>query len=357
MTKIETVAVVGAGTMGTGIALSALRTGLNVILVDASGPALERSLSKMKRFFSRQVEKEKMSADAASLAQERCLFAENLEEVSKAELCIEAVFEDLALKRQVFKDLERAVGPDTTLATNTSALKVREIGAGLVAPERLCGMHFFSPAEVNPIVEVVRGTKTADTTILAVLDYLKSTGKEPIECRDHAGFALNRFFCPYTNEAARCVDDGLGTPAQIDEIAMEEFGVGIGPFAVMNIVKPRINLAAVRNLAELGEFYAPADSLQRLGDADGYWDMSSANAPLDENTVRRIGDRLKGAVFLAVLEELEERVATPEAIDNGARKAFTFARGPVELMHLSGEQEVRRLVELVKPCSCRQAAP
>ena len=348
MSRIKRIAVIGAGTMGAGIATSAAVNGFNVTIVDTTEAALEIALTRIRRYLDRQTEKQRMNATEAAAALGRCRFSTKMDSAANSDLVIEAVFEDLAVKRSVFGTLETVVGLKTHLATNTSALKVGDIGARLIRPERLCGLHYFSPAEVNPVVEVVRTDTTGEETIDAVLSFLRTCRKQSIECLDRSGFALNRFFCPYTNEAARCYDDRLGTPAQIDEVARDVFGVAIGPFAVMNIVKPRINLAAVRNLAPLGSFYWPAGSLETTGDADNDWDLTGGTG-IDVRARTLIGDRLKGAVFLAVLEELAEQVAAPEAIDMGARKAFTFTKGPVEMMREEGEAKVKHLVRLVQP--------
>ena len=348
MSAINRIAVIGAGTMGGGIAISAICSGIHVNMIDASQETLERAQARVQKYLNRQVEKGRMTGDATAEAEARLTCSTDLAEAAGSDLVVEAVFEDLAIKQSVFREIERAVATTTILATNTSALKVAEIGSKMALPERLCGMHYFSPAEVNPIVEVIKAENTAPETVAAVLPFLSQCKKEAIECKDHSGFALNRFFCPYTNEAARCLDDGLGTPAQIDEVAKKVFGVPIGPFFVMNIVKPRINLAAVQGLAALGPFYAPAQSLKTCGEADESWDLTDDAQALTTTAQTEIGDRLKGAVFLAVREELDENIARPEAIDIGARKAFAFAKGPVEMMSELWSREVDRLVDLAQ---------
>ncbi len=347
MTNIQTIAVIGAGTMGGGIAISALAGRFNAILIDASQDALEQAQLRVQKFFNRQVEKGHITPEQARDAQHRLQLSTDMATVSGADLVIEAVFEDIKIKTSVFSRLEKIVASDCHLATNTSALNVSAIGGALRRPERLCGLHFFSPAEINPAVEVVRSEATQESTIAAVLSVLEQCRKTPIECRDHSGFALNRFFCPYTNEAARCLDDGLGTPAQIDAVAKEAFGVPIGPFAVMNIVKPRINLAAIHNLAHLGPFYAPAPSLIACGDSDGSWPLDDAPEPLGKAAHDTIAKRLQGAVFLAVRQALAEQVAAPEAIDLGARKAFAFKTGPVAMMDAIGKDAVEERITLV----------
>src|SRR5690606_2719595 len=160
------------------------------------------------------------------------------------------------------------------------------------------------------LVEVVRGAATSEATVQAALAFTRATGKMPLLCKDSYGFAVNRFFCPYTNEAARLVDEELGTTAQIDRLAESTLGVAAGPFRVQNLIKPRINLHAIRNLAPLGPFYAPADFLVRVGEAGESFAIDEDPGPGSE-TDALIAERLQGAVFLPVLEALDEEVAAP----------------------------------------------
>lgn len=348
MSMIRSIAIIGSGTMGGGIAVSALNGGIKTVLIDTSDAALERAHARVQKFFDRQVTKERLTAQEAKTALSCLRISTDFSDASDADLVIEAVFEDLETKKSVFSQLEQVVSRTCHLATNTSALKVSEIASALVHSDRLCGLHYFSPAEVNPVVEVVRSGLTNESTVAAALAFLQSCRKIPIECKDQSGFALNRFFCPYTNEAARCIDDGLGSPAQIDEVAKQVFGVPIGPFFVMNIVKPRINLAAVRNLSHLGLFYAPAKSLNAVGDANESWEISDKPSTLDAKDRQTVADRLQGAIFFAVKQELDEGVATAEAIDLGACRAFAFAKGPVEMMQTLGKDTVNKMIASVE---------
>jgi 3-hydroxybutyryl-CoA dehydrogenase len=337
--------------MGGGIAISAITHGFHCTLIDTTEAALERVRARIEKYLNRQLEKQRMTEVQVTEVLNNLTTSIDMTAAEEAQLVIEAVFEDIEVKHKVFLALEAIVSANTTLATNTSALKVSDIGANLKYPERLCGIHYFSPAEINPVVEVIKSETTSTKTVGQVLPFLASCHKIAIECKDSKGFALNRFFCPYTNEAARCIDDGLGTPAQIDEVAKEVLGVTVGPFFVMNIIKTRINLAAVRNLAALGDFYAPALSLSALGDADKTWDMSVSEELLNEANYKVISDRMQGAIFYAVLEELRENVTSSEAIDQGACKAFTFAKGPAAMMRDLGKYEVQRMLDCVHPYS------
>ena len=347
MTTIRKIAVIGSGTMGGGIAISAVSASVPVILIDSSAEILDQACARTQKYLARQVEKGRLDPSNADDLFALLTTSTSLEDASGVDLVIEAVFEDLDVKRDVFTELERMVSESCIFATNTSALKVSDISNALRQPQRMCGTHYFSPAEVNPVVEVISTDATTPETIAAVLQFLSQCRKTPIRCKDQTGFALNRFFCPYTNEATKCLDDGLGTPAQIDRVARILFGVPIGPFAVMNIVKPRINLAAIRSLTTLGPFYAPSRSMVQCGDADDSWDIVDSDMALDDSSQQTIAERLSGAVFRAVREALDEGIATADDIDLGARKAFAFAKGPNAMMEEIGTVETQRLIGLV----------
>ncbi|MCP5374371.1 MAG: 3-hydroxybutyryl-CoA dehydrogenase [Hyphomicrobiales bacterium] len=340
---IKSVAIIGAGTMGAGIAITAAGAGMPVYLADISMDAIAAAQAGAAKFFTRQAEKGRLDAAGAEAATALVRGGTDLDPVSGADLVIEAVFEDLDIKAETFGRLNPLLSPDAVVATNTSCLRVADLAKSITDPSRFLGMHYFSPAAVNPLVEVVRGPETAAAVVDRVLAYCAATGKKALPCHDQNGFAVNRFFCPYTNEAARLVDEGVGTPAQIDRVAREALGVAAGPFFVMNIIKPRINLHAIRNLAPLGPFYAPADAMAKVGDAEESWDLGEDK--VDPAADKKIAERLMAATFLPVLEELDEGVAAPEAIDMGADMALKFGKPPCALMDELGPDEVARLVE------------
>ncbi|WP_127115866.1 3-hydroxyacyl-CoA dehydrogenase family protein [Shimia sediminis] len=346
---IQNIGVLGAGTMGAGITITAAMGGFDVTLSDSSQEALTRAAAQLTKYTARQVDKGRMTEAEAEAVNNRLTVSCDIAALAGSDLVVEAVFEDMSVKRQVFGTLETIVSDACVLATNTSALKVDHIAEALIHKGRFCGLHYFSPAEVNPVVEVIRGTQTADATLDAVLPFLAQCHKIAIRCLDQSGFALNRFFCPYTNEAVRCLEAGLGTHAQIDAVAKDTLGVAIGPFFVMNIVKPSINLTAVQNLAHLGKFYAASPEFVRVGKAKALWEIDIEAAELDPAAAAAISDRLRGAIFYAVLDEIAEGVATAEDIDTGAEKAFTFASGPVKMMRNLGFEETTRLLGLVAP--------
>ena len=340
---IAKIGILGAGTMGGGIAINAAQHGIEVVLVDVNAPALEAARGAARKFYARAVEKGRMSEAEAAAAEARIATASGLEAFAEVDLVLEAVFEDFDLKARLFGQMKALLKPGTLVATNTSCLRVSDLAEHVGEPELFLGMHYFSPAQVNPLVEVVRGPKTADAVVERVLAFCRATGKKPLLCKDNYGFAVNRFFCPYTNEASRLVDEGLGTTAQIDRVAQGELKIAAGPFFVQNIIKPRINLHAIRNLGLLGAFYAPAALLTRLGEADEPFEIGEPPAA-DPAAERVIAERLMAAMFLPVLEALDEEIASPADIDMGAEVALKFGRPPCKLMDELGRAEVERLV-------------
>ena len=347
---ISTLGVIGAGTMGGGIAISAALHGYSVTVVDLSEAMLGTFQRRLQTFLDRQLEKGRISSSERSTIEANISVSDDFAAIAGADLVIEAVFEQLDVKRQVFEILEQHVSENCILATNTSALKVADIAAVAKHPGRICGLHYFSPAEVNRAVEFVEAEQTGAWVTDAVQPFLERCRKQVILCRDQPGFAVNRFFCPYLNEAVRLADDGLASPGQIDKIAVQTFGVALGPFAVMNIVKPRIALHAVQNLAELGDVYAPVAGLVAQGEADQNWDIDTAFAPHSEEIFQVVSDRLQGAVYYAVLDALVTDVAAPEAFDLGAQVALTFAAGPVEMMRQLGvDKSAQKMATIVEP--------
>lgn len=341
--RIETVGIIGAGTMGGGIAINLAQHGFGVVLYDARVEVAEAALAAAAAFYARAVEKGRMTVEAAAMAQSHLTVAADLEGLASVGLVIEAVFEDFALKARLFEALQPQLRADALVATNTSCLRVGDLAAHVGDPARFLGLHYFSPAAINPIVEVVEGAATAPAAIEAALAFCRASGKVPLRCRDSWGFAVNRFFCPYTNAAAQALDDGLGSTAEIDQVARDVLGAAAGPFLVMNLIKPRINLHAIRNLAPLGAFYAPAPAMVAAGDADRPFPIGEAGL-IEPERARRIADRLLAGVFVPVLQALDEEVAAPGVFELGAREALKFGVGPCALMDRLGQGEVRRIV-------------
>jgi len=320
-------AVLGAGLMGGGIALDAARHGLDVTVFDARPDGVADMKARAASVYGRWVKNKRMTAEEAEAALSR-IKAGTLAEAGAADIVVEAVFEDLAVKRDLFAALAPHLGAASVIASNTSALKVADLAAGFPFAGRMLGLHYFSPAEVSPLVEVVRAQATEPATIAAALAFLAATRRTPLPCLDRPGFAINRFFCPYYNEATRILEDGLAGPADIDAIARERIGAAAGPFLVMNLIRPAVSAHAMANLAGLGPYYAPSRTLLAQGESGADWPVEESLASADLDVTEQ---RLLGALVLPALELAAEKVADPEAVDQGATLALKFAEGPFAL--------------------------
>lgn len=340
---IKSVGVIGAGTMGSGIAINIAQYGIPVRLVDRTDERVAAARRKAVGFFEKQAERGRMKADEAAASGARIQGGVALEPLADCDLAIEAVFERFDIKAELYAKLAPILRPEALLATNTSCLRVSGLAEEVEKPERFLGLHYFNPPAINPIVEVVRGDKTDPAAVDAALAFCRATGKKTVACRDSYGFALNRFFCPYVNEAIRLYDEGVGSPFEIDRVACDVVGAAAGPFVVANLVGAQVLMHAQENLTPLGAFYRPADSVMRMGKDGGAWEIGDPSAS-DPSRDEKIGARLMGATFLPVLQALDEEVALPAEIDMGAEAALKFGKPPCRLMDSLGREEVERLI-------------
>jgi 3-hydroxybutyryl-CoA dehydrogenase len=233
---VEQVGVVGLGTMGSGIAQLCIQAGVPTVACESTAELAERGRGLIERQLDRGVEKQRLTEDD----RERMLgLLEPVDDVGAlagCDLVIEAVFEDLAVKQELFGRIEAVVGADTVLATNTSALSVTEIASTLAHPERMAGMHFFNPAPVLPLVEVIRGQLTADTAFDTAYAFAERIGKDPIACGDTPGFVVNRILIPVLNDAVRVLEEGTASPEDIDKGMRLGTGWPIGPLALIDLI-------------------------------------------------------------------------------------------------------------------------
>ncbi len=341
----STVGIIGAGTMGSGIATSLAQQGVSVCMVDASDEALARGVGAAKKFYDRAVEKGKLSAEDAAAMLGRISTDTDLASLGDCDLIIEAIFEEQSVKEELFGRLNPHLKPETVVATNTSALRVSDLAEAVDDPTRFLGLHYFNPAAINPIVEVVKGAKTDAALYEKAMQFCRDTKKTPIACKDAFGFAINRFFVPYANEAVRLLDEGVATTAQIDRVARDAMGVAAGPFVVINLVKPKIMFHAQRNLGPHGAFYSLAETLAERGDTDYSFEIGE-DAEGDAGADQVIADRLMAGTFFPILQELDEGVASAADIDLGAALALRFGKEPCALMDSLGREEVTRIVAL-----------
>ncbi|MBW1692393.1 MAG: 3-hydroxyacyl-CoA dehydrogenase family protein [Deltaproteobacteria bacterium] len=228
--------IVGAGLMGSGIAQVCAQSGINVVLNDISQEAIEKGLKNIAWSVSKFIEKGKL-ADDKEIILNRISTADDFSSAADADLVIEAVFEKLELKQEIFLKLDEVCQQNIILASNTSAIPITELASMTKRPENVLGIHFFSPVPMMPVAEVIRGISTTEETILFGVDFLKSIGKEPIRVEsDVAGFLLNRINFPSTIEAIRLVEQGIGTVEDIDKGMRLAFGRRMGPFETGDMV-------------------------------------------------------------------------------------------------------------------------
>lgn len=242
------VGVLGAGTMGSGIAQVCAMGGHEVTLHDVSEEALKRAEKVMGESLDRLAAKGKLSPAAAADAQSRVKPSNELRDLAQSEVIVEAVFESVPVKRQVWQELARVVSSGTLLASNTSSLSITEIAADSGRPEEFCGMHFFNPAPLMPLVEVVRGLSTRDETIERARAFVEGIGKTAIVCGDRPGFIVNRLLVPYINDAIHALSERLASAEDIDMAMKLGANMPMGPLALADLVGLDVTLAAADSL-------------------------------------------------------------------------------------------------------------
>ena len=242
--EIARVGVVGLGTMGAGIAQVCLQAGLEVVGRDVSPELGERARERIDHYLSRGVEKERLTQEDKDAALERLSLVTELADLASCQLVIEAAFEDLGVKRELFGGLERIVEPDAILATNTSALSVTEIASATSSRERVVGMHFFNPAPVLPLVEVFRTAHTSDEVFDAAYAFAQRIGKEPVACNDTPGFIVNRILIPLLNDCVRVLDEARVEPDDVDRAMRFGANWPIGPCALIDLIGVDVHVHA-----------------------------------------------------------------------------------------------------------------
>ena len=366
-----TVAIIGAGTMGAGIAQVALEAGWRAAMFDPAAGALDRARDRIREGLARRAAKIEIDAETidewvAGRLRGLTQAGEIASAASGAHLVIEAALEDLALKQALFDELDEAAPPDTVLATNTSALSVTEIGARTRRPERVIGLHFFNPAPLLPLVEVVSGRATAPWAAERGAAIVESWGKEPIRVADAPGFIVNRVNRPFTLEPLRLLRAGVATVEAIDA-ALIAAGFPMGPFALMDLIGIDVNLAAARGLFDasgrpprfrpspIQEELVGAGRLGRkTGEGFYRYDEGRAAGPASRfaaaaqaggaRHVQLDAASIAERVILAIVNEayraLGDEVATADDIDRAMQLGANHPFGPFAWAEEAGLHEV-----------------
>ncbi|MFE9245682.1 3-hydroxybutyryl-CoA dehydrogenase [Nocardiopsis sp. NPDC006938] len=358
--EFDKVGVVGLGTMGAGIAEVFARAGFNVVGVEIDQAALDRGRGHVDRSLSRAVSKDKITEEERAEIDARLTFSTSREDLSDADFVVEAVPERMGVKRDVFGDLDRICPPGTILATNTSSLSVTEIAALTDRPEKVVGLHFFNPAPVMKLAEVVTTVSTSPETVDVVTEVAKRVGKTPVAVADRAGFVANALLVPYINDAVRLYERGVATREEIDESVKKAAGLPMGPLTLADLVGLDVCLAVMDVLWD--EFrdprYAAAPLLRRmvaagrLGRKAGEGFYSSGDQTPERPRTSRLAEMVReeetldlGEMLLApqiddAMRMVGDGYASAKDVDTAMRFGCGYPKGPTELLEERGAESV-----------------
>jgi enoyl-CoA hydratase/3-hydroxyacyl-CoA dehydrogenase len=345
MSQINKIAVIGAGNMGSGIAQKMAQEGLHVVLVDIDEEFVERGLNTIRQMLKEAVERKILTAENVHDILSNIIGTCDFEMVADADLVIEAVFEDKQVKFDLFAKLDKICSQKTILATNTSSFYVREFAEKTSRPDRFVGLHYFYHPAKNRLLEVIPHEKTSKETIEKSLLAARLHGKTAIVVKDAPGFAVNRFFVPFLNEAARMLEEGVANIPTLEEAAKQAFKIGMGAFELMNVTGIPIAVHASTTLGnELGPFYATPDILKAQMEKKEDWDLKG---DVDESRLPEAKDRFYGVCLGVAAALVDEGVASIEDTDRGAKIGLRWLMGPFEIMNKIGIGKTYKAVQAI----------
>lgn len=336
------VGVVGAGTMGTGIAQVASTYGHNVLLYDAYPEQLEESEEGLRSILQRQVEKERMSQEEVDGIMDRITFTEDLTGFGECGLAIEAVTEDLEIKQDVFRRLEGIVPRDSLLATNTSSLSIASISSALKKPGRFLGIHFFNPAPLMPLVELVPGISTDEKAFGEARSLVDSWDKTTVRAKDTPGFIVNRVARPFYGEALRLLEEGVADVPTIDWAMKELGGFRMGPFELMDYIGNDVNYKVTETVFEAFFYdprFKPSFTQKRMVEAGylgrksgrGFYEYGEGADNPDPTEDEELGERILNRILAMLINEAADavfmNVATVEDVDLAMTKGVNYPKG------------------------------
>ena len=343
-TAKTTVGVIGAGAMGSGIAQLAAQAGHPVVLVDQSADALDRSAAQLAKVADRLIEKGKWAPEFSQSVQERIHRTTELTALKSCDWIIEAIVENLGVKQSLFQSLEAIVGPNTVLASNTSSLSLTAIAGGLKHPERFIGLHFFNPAPLMALVEIIPALQTDKRWVEAARTMMVDWGKSPVVAKDTPGFIVNRVARPFYGEALRMVEEGIADAPTIDA-AMRNAGFRMGPFELMDLIGNDVNYAV--SCSVFSSFYhdpryRPSLIQKQHVDAGwygrksgrGYYDYNEGTGKVEvkedaltPNTFERIQERIVAMLINEAADAAYLHIASPQDLEVAMTKGVNYPKG------------------------------
>ncbi len=375
MRSVSEIGVLGAGTMGTGIAQVAALGGYPTRVYDALPGAAEKGVARLGEILTRGASRGRWSEDEAEAARHRVGAVTDLGELAGCDLVIEAAPEEVELKRELFTKVAEACGPETVLATNTSSLRVSEIAAGVPQPERVVGMHFFNPPVLMKLVEVVAAADSSEEALAATTEVAERMGRTPIRAKDTPGFVANRLARPFALESLRMLGDGVADAPTIDRVVRLGGGFKMGPFELIDLVGLDVNLTIARSFYAQGgepERWRPSPIQERLVEegrlgrksGHGYYEYGEGRhrpedpdlgieAPtLDPEQLGRIdpaAPQILPRLFAQIANEAafarEEEIASPEDMETAVQLGLNWPRGPLAITELIGADRAVALLE------------
>jgi len=343
------VAVLGAGAMGTGIGQVAVQNGCHVVYYDSFPGATDRSKASIEKIFNRLVEKGKISSDQKAEMLGRMRWSAAIEAVSGADLVIEAVIEDLEVKKALFAAVEPLISKEAWLCTNTSSLSIAALSSGLAHPERFGGLHFFNPAPLMPLVEVVPGIKTGEDFSETMEALMNEWGKVPVLAKDTPGFIVNKVARPFYSEAIKLYEEGVASVAEIDA-AIKSIGFRMGPFELTDLIGHDVNYTVTETVWSQFFYdprFRPSITQKRLKEAGlygrktgrGFYNYTSGmdaavvaqeEVEIDPLLSEKIVERILCLIINEALDAVWQGIASPENVDLAMTKGVNYPKGPIQ---------------------------
>ena len=351
---MKKIGVIGSGAMGSGIAQVAATAGHEVILFDNNPEALNRASEKLQKILNRLVEKGRLDDATAKAIFGRIYFVNNFSAYNECSLIIEAIVENLDIKKTVFQQVEAIVSDDCILATNTSSLSVASIAAACKKSERVVGIHFFNPAPLMKLVEIIPAIQTDTTTLEASQKIIESWGKLTVIAKDTPGFIVNRVARPFYGEALRIYEEGMADPATIDWAMTELGGFRMGPFTLMDYIGNDINYTVTETVFKAFYFdprYKPAFTQKRLSEAGylgrksgrGYYNYAEGASNPEPIKDKDLGKQILWRILVMLINEAADalylNIASRDDIDLAMTKGVNYPKGLLEWADKKGIKE------------------